>query len=215
MDKQQPQGLTHYEVDKMIREQLDKHDHLIREMGCQSKHGCLAGKKHFQEHELKWSSDLMNLKLFQEDQEQENKLISRKLSETANVFHDVVKDLSHLLNSSTKLEKKLDKYKIEMESDNQIQRKDQNKRIDVYELRFWLMVIVVVGACLTAVMKINTSVTKVNQGDLLNQKRTETMLTLLLSELSGKPVDEIITKLKKHFKPISKTDGNKKEKENK
>ncbi|MCP4373010.1 MAG: hypothetical protein GY797_33620 [Deltaproteobacteria bacterium] len=196
MDDETFKGITQAEVEIMIKDQLDKHEHLIRELGCQSKTGCVAGKKHFQEHELKWSSDIYNLKTFHADQDTENKKTSSKLSEIANVFHDVVKDLSHLLKSFARMEDDIDSYKIEQKKDQDTKWKDQNKRINLYELRFWAMVAIIVAASLASVWRINTSVSNVNKVDLINQKSTEAFFALTISELTGKPVNEIIEKHK-------------------
>lgn len=201
------QGLSKHEVNAMIKDQLDKNEALRREMGCQSKHGCLAGKAHFKEHELKWSSDIYNLKAFQEEQESENKVVIRKMSEASTMLHDVVKDLSHVLNNHKRLDNDLTLFKKDHKEEQELKWQEQNKRINKHENRFWWMVGIVVAASLMAIWRVNTSV---SNGDLINQNRTETFFALTLSELSGKPVNEILERHRQHFHEHNKTKTNKK-----
>ena len=168
-------------VHTIVEKEIQKLEETRNVMGCQTSIGCVAGKNHAKEHELKWSSDLNDCKGFKEIQEKENKIVGRKMSELTIMMHSVVSDMRSVANEFKEIKNSFTEYKKENASEQEKEWKERDKRIDKYEFRFWAMVIIIVGTALTAMWKIDVSVNE-------------------LSKVNQQYMNEVIDKLKKGIK---------------
>lgn len=188
---------------KSLEEKVDQ----IKALGCNTEVGCFAGKKHFQEHADRWESDIYNLKEGQKYQEKENKEVSKKLSEVIIMFHDTIKDLSNVLRSVKEL--KTNVRDIETE---QIPKSEcrSEARIKGVSNRVWAIIMIFVGTMVGLIwntLEVKRSVSKVNQGDLNNQARTEAWLSMMLANLANKSEDEVKLEFNHRLMKIQKKKG--------
>jgi len=184
------------EVTNLIKEEMEKWKRRINSLGCSSEIGCVAGKAHFQMHENKLNSDILAFKNYMKDNEMDKNKTANKLSEVTIMLHDVVTNLANLLSNYGELQEVVGGL---------------NKKL-------WSIVLIIFGLCVGTVWKVSSSVEKVstevatvNSTDVENQVSTETYMILMLEELSGKTIEELLTQhrsrqpeIEKHKKEMKK-----------
>lgn len=106
--------MNQQEVNVLIQSEMNMLEERLKSLGCNTEIGCLAGKKHFQEHADKWASDIHNLKSYTKENDKENKVVRQKLSEVTIMLHDVIKDLSNLLKNYSSVEKRVDRFDVKL-----------------------------------------------------------------------------------------------------
>jgi len=187
-------GLSSAEVTALINDSIQQLDSKIDRMialGCNSEAGCRAGKKHFQEHQDKWASDINNLKENRKAQEKENKDVSKKLSEVVIMFHDTIRDLSGVLKNVQEL--KNDLTEVKEKTIPECEERSE-RRIKIIDARLWGLLVIFLGALLGILwngVAVKNTVGKINSVDVKNQERTETWLKLMAGYVSGKPPEEV------------------------
>lgn len=203
-------GLSFPEVHKMIQDNmrtLEKKIDIMVDSGCNTKVGCLAGKSHFQEHEDKWSSDIINLKEARKTQEKEGKEVSRKLSEVLIMFHDTIGQLNTVLKGVNEL-----KINVKDVEKKQIPKSEERseKRIKGIDNRLWAVItifVVIMGGLIWNTLEVKNSVKQVNLGDLQNQARTEAWLSVMATKLTNKSEAQIEIEFNTRLKERKKLGG--------
>lgn len=209
-------GLDRGEVQDIVNNILPKMELLVDKkieklestrndgIGCQSPLGCIAGKRHFQWHKDKLNSDIEDFIGFKAEQEKENREMGGKLSSIAGHMEVVAINMSNISESFVDIKKEFKEHKIGIKKDIEKEWVAKEKRIDIYEGRFWWMVGILVGASLTAVWRIDAAVSKGLLIEKESRRSAETFFALTVAEITNQTVDEVIKKHGKFFMPSEK-----------
>lgn len=154
-------GLSQSEVSNLITLEIEKHKEKINSLGCNTEIGCMAGKKHFQMHEDKLTSDIFNLKtgvtkLMGDSQRSEVQAAEMLVS-----FKDAVDQFREAI-------------------------KEVNEKIKLTDARIWGVftgILLLVIATIWANYNIAHSVSKINSVDISNQANTEKFFQLIIEQL--------------------------------
>jgi hypothetical protein len=192
-------GLTQPEVDTIVGNHIQRLEGRLRSLGCGTDVGCLAGKRHEQMHADKLNSEIENCKAFRKNAFDKEKVIANKFSEVLIMLNDVLGRMSEIMRSVDRNEKSVE---------------DNKKEIGKLDTRLWvffsavvLMCVGTVGATYHSMAKISAAVKTINSVDIENQNSTETYMALLLEQIAGKPITQI---LQEHTKQKGKLDAIKK-----
>ncbi len=178
------------EVSAIVREVMEKWRDQINALGCPTEVGCVAGKRHFQEHADKWASDIEDFKNYIKDNNAENKETTSKLSAMTIMLHDAIGELGATL-------KQVGDLKVAFEK---------------YDGKLWAIVMIILGLAVGTIWasyNVSASVKQINSVDIKNQTSTETYMAILVEQLSGKPIDAVVKEhMDKKTKIEKMTGGN-------
>jgi hypothetical protein len=221
-------GINQKELDLMIKDVQITLEKQFRANGCGTEVGCMAGKAHFRMHEDKLASDINDFKNFKKDTEFEGKTVAKKITEASIMLHDVLARMVSLFDTVKFIDEKAnrnadDLKSLEAKTEKNISAvaEDAGERIKEFDVRLWgvfaamfLMCIATIWAAYTSAKtanEVNASVSKINSVDINNQASTETYMALLVEQLSGKPISEVVKEHERNRIMIEKTKGVKKQ----
>jgi hypothetical protein len=194
--------------ENQIDEKIKKSEEKIRAMGCGTEVGCLAGKRHEAMHADKLDSDIQDFKNFKRSTEEENKIVSKKMSELLIMFNDVLNRMQSMLTHFDFVDAKI-KATDKCVDDN---KKETGDSIKDFDRRIWGIFVAIFLMVLTSiwsVMKVNSTVGKINSTDIANQGNTEAWMAVLAVNQTGKPVEQILREYYESKKKIEQKSGGK------
>jgi len=165
-------GLTQADVEIIIRQEMDKLQSHFKSLGCGSEVGCPMGKRHFQEHADKWSSDINDSKEYMKTNDEANRVTAGKLEIASSLLHEACADIKNMLQTFSLIkgdhEKRMDRL---------------DSKLFSLDLKFWGVMVLLVSLAITAFWKgseftssLSSSVKTINSVDRANQMRTENLM---------------------------------------
>lgn len=164
--------MSNPELKNIIQAQIQENEKTRQKIGCFSPKGCTKGKEFDHFIDGVYRSDKNDIREFIKKQTEINEIVGKKHSEAMMMLSDVLSKFGELLGKINSNEEKVNAM---------------SKVVEKVDLRMWAIAAAIVLMCVGTVWNIG----RVNSVDRDNQQRTESILTVLATNISGKSREQI------------------------